>query len=375
VTQSLHDHRTLTVPQAFALARQHHAAGALDDANKLYRQILNAAPDHAEVLTMLASIAYRQAQPEVAEAYLSRAIDLIRHAVQRQPSNATARASLINLLLARQRTGEAEALMPDLDIALNPIRSSAEEFAARRAASAARGVPTLLITTLPKSASESIWNKLAEGLGLGQCYLSLGLFPECTLVPARVRRASGGGLIVKEHVAPTAHNLDTLAANGLNRVIVHHRDPRQATLSWAHFARDDIHQRLMAPLWRKIVPPAGILARDLEAILDWCIEHYLPLLIAFIRDWQAVERQRRLDMSVLFLSFEQFRTDPDGYFGRVLDFYGIAGEHFAAAAEAEVVHLRKGQTDEWRSVFTDAQQQRAWDRIPADMAAAFGWER
>jgi hypothetical protein len=265
--------------------------------------------------------------------------------------------------------------MQDLDIDLNPIRSDANGFAARRAGGSARGIPTMLITTLPKSASESIWNKLAEGLGLGQCYLSLGLFPDCTLIPARVRRASGGGLIVKEHVAPTTHNLDTLTASGLNRVIVHHRDPRQATLSWAHFARDDINQRLMAPLWRKIVPPSAVLARDLAAILDWCIEHYLPLLIAFLRDWQAVERERRLGMSVMFLSFEQFRTNPNAYFDRVLGFYGIAKDLFAAAAEAETVHLRKGQVDEWRGVFSAAQQQRAWDRIPADMAAAFGWER
>jgi len=264
--------------------------------------------------------------------------------------------------------------MQDLDIPLNPIRASAEEFAARQAASSARGLPTMLLTTLPKSASESIWNKLAQGLGLAQCYLSLGLFPECTLVPARVRAAANGGIIVKEHIGPSPHNLETLARSGLNRIIVHHRDPRQATLSWAHFVRDDIHQRLMAPLWRKIVPPAEIVARDLSVILDWCLEHYLPLLIQFLHAWRTVDADPKQPISVLFSSFEQFRMDPDAYFGRVLSFYDIGKEHYATAAEAEVVHLRKGRLDEWRSVFTEAQQQRAWERIPADMAADFAWE-
>lgn len=368
------DSRTLSVPQAFALARQQHAAGALDDARRLYNQILNVVPDHVEILTMLASIAYRQSQPERAETYARRGIDLLRRAVQHQPSNAAARAALVNLLLAREQCGEAEALIRDLDIPLNPIRASAEEFAARRTAGTKRGLPTLLLATLPKSASESIWNKLAEGLNLAQCHFSLGLFPECTLVPARVHAAATGGLIVKEHIGATPHNLETLARDGLTRVIVHHRDPRQATLSWAHFARDDINQRLMAPLWRKIVPPADILARDLSAILDWCLEYYLPLLIQFLRAWRAVEADPKQPISVLFSSFEQFRTDPDGYFDRVLSFYDIEKKNYADAAEAEVVHLRKGRVDEWRSVFTAAQQRRAWERIPADMAADFGWE-
>jgi hypothetical protein len=155
---------------------------------------------------------------------------------------------------------------------------------------------------------------------------------------------------------------------------VHHRDPRQATLSWAHFARDDIHQRLMAPLWRKIVPPAEILTRDLDAILDWCLEYYLPLLIRFLRDWRAVEADSTQPISVLFSSFEQFRLNPAAYFDRVLSFYGIGKENYTEAAKAEVVHLRKGRVDEWRSVFTEAQQRRAWAQIPADMAAEFGWE-
>lgn len=362
------------MPQAFALARQQHMAGALDDACRIYNQILNVAPNHAEVLTMLASIAYRQSQPERAEGYADRSIDLMRRAVQQQPGNAAARAALINLLLARERHDEAEALMLDLDIPLNPIRASAEEFAARRTAGMAAGLPTMLLTTLPKSASESIWNKLAEGLGLAQCYLSVGLFPSCTLVPARVRAAATGGTITKEHVGPTLHNLETLVRNGLTRVIVHHRDPRQATLSWAHFVRDDIHQRLMAPLWRQIVPPADILAGDLGAILDWCIDDYLPLLIQFLHGWRRVDADAKQPISVHFSSFEQFRADPDAYFDRVLAFYGIAKENYAAAAEAEVVHLRQGRVDEWRSVFTPAQQRRAWDQIPADMAADFNWE-
>jgi hypothetical protein len=74
------------------------------------------------------------------------------------------------------------------------------------------------------------------------------------------------------------------------------------------------------------------------------------------------------------MSFESFRAEPAAYFERVLEFYAVPRERFAADAQAEVVHLRKGEIDEWRGVFTEAQRRRAWDSIPEDLAEAFGWQ-
>ena len=365
---------TLSLRDAFNMARARHLAGALDQARDIYQRILDVMPDHSDAVIMMASIVFRQGDERSGQSYLDRAIDVTRATIQRNPADVGTRAALVNLLLARDRIAEAEALMPDLDLPLNPIRATDEEFAARRQASIGRNLPAMAISTVPKSASESIWNKLAEGLGLAQCYLSLGLFPDCCLVPARVAEAARGGVIAKDHIAPTAHNLRVLGQAGIDRVIVHHRDPRQAALSWVHFARDDINQRLMAPLWRKIVPPAGVLSRDLGAQIDWCIENYLPLLIGFLADWREVDADPDRPVSVLFLSFELFRAEPARYFAQALEFYQVPPERFAAEAEAAVVHLRKGQTDEWRGVFTEAQRERAWELIPDDMAEAFGWQ-
>lgn len=366
--------QTVSLPQAFGLARQRHAAGDLQGAQEVYRRILNVAPDHVEVLTMLASIAYREGRDGKADSYLTRALDLSRQALRQRPDDASLRASLVNLLLARDQVSEAEALAKTLNLPLNPIRAAPEDFASRRRDGIGRGLPAILITTVPKSASESMWNKLAEGLGLAQCYLSLGLFPDCCLLPSRVRAAAEGGVVVKEHIGATPHNLETLSACGIERVIVHLRDPRQAALSWAHFARDDINRRLMAPLWRKIVPPAAVLEQDLGAQIDWCVDAYLPHLVAFLRGWMEVDRDPAHAISVLFLSFEQFRTEPKQYFDRVLQFYGIEKTRFAEDADAKVVHLRKGLVDEWRGVFTETQRRRAWKQIPNGMAKAFGWE-
>jgi len=366
--------QTVSLSKAFSLAQNKHFAGDLGGARKVYESIARAAPDHVDSLVMLASIDYREGRDAQGQAKLSRAIDLTRAGVQRQPDDMRSRAALVNFLLAQNRESEAESHARELILPLNPIRAEPVEFNTRRETSIARGLPTLVISTLPKSASESIWNKLAQGLGLAQCYFSLGLFPDCCLIPSRVAEAAKGGVAVKEHIGPTAHNIATLRDAGIDRLIVHHRDPRQAALSWAHFVRDDVGKRVMGPLWRKIVPPAGVLAAGMAELNDWCIDRYLPLQIEFLTGWRAVAAQADPPLSVLFMSFESFLSEPETYFAKVLDFYGIAQTDFVAGAKAETIHLRKGETQEWRGVFSEAQRKRAWEIIPPEMARDYDWE-
>lgn len=365
--------KTLSVPEALDLARRRHLAGALRDASKLYHLILDSQPNNTDAMTLLASIEYRIGAEAQAAARVDHAIELYENTLRHQPSNNAVLAALVNLLLARDRAGEAADWVQQLQLPVAPLRATPEEFESRRRAAVEQGRPAMLITTMPKSASESIWNKLAEGLALGQCHISLGLFPDCCLVPSRVWFVSQGGVISKEHICATPHNLRTLAKHGITRVLVHLRDPRQAVLSWTHFVRDDVSHRLLAPLSRKIVPPTESFDLPLEEQIDWGIDKYLPHLMDFVRGWMDADSDPESGVSVAFQSFEQFRVEPEAYIGRVLAFYDIDKAGFRQEAEAEVVHLRKGLIDEWRKVFTPEQQARAWDLIPDDLAERHGW--
>jgi hypothetical protein len=188
-------------------------------------------------------------------------------------------------------------------------------------------------------------------------------------------RIAEGGIIAKEHIPASAHNLKVLEDHGLTRMVVHLRDPRQAMLSWVHFVRDDVSMRLMGPIWRRTVPPAHIVKGTLEETIDWCIDNYLPILIEFIEGWRRVTADPDSPFEVRFLTFEKFRTQPDAYFAEALDFLGAPKADFRAEAEAETVHLRKGALDEWREVLDKQRQAAAWKRIPPDMAESFGWEK
>ncbi len=64
----------VSIPEAFAIALEHHRAGRLREAETIFRRILDVAPDHADCLHLLGLIAYQQGQHESAVQWLTRAI-------------------------------------------------------------------------------------------------------------------------------------------------------------------------------------------------------------------------------------------------------------------------------------------------------------
>ncbi|MES1981951.1 MAG: tetratricopeptide repeat protein [Pseudomonadota bacterium] len=64
------------IPAAVTLARSHHEAGRLAQAELIYRQILELAPQHADALHLLGAALHQSGQNEPAVEYFSRAIAL-----------------------------------------------------------------------------------------------------------------------------------------------------------------------------------------------------------------------------------------------------------------------------------------------------------
>ncbi|MHC4414350.1 MAG: tetratricopeptide repeat protein [Planctomycetota bacterium] len=64
-----------TVPETLQLAKQHHQAGNLQTAERLYVQVLEAQPGHPEALYLLGLLSRQRGRPEVAVQYLCRAAE------------------------------------------------------------------------------------------------------------------------------------------------------------------------------------------------------------------------------------------------------------------------------------------------------------
>lgn len=144
-----------TIPEAYAMAVQHHQAGQLEAAQRIGEQILAAQPDHAEALHLLGVVASQAGNNELAAGYIQRAIALngadsafhsnlgavlkelgqleqaaacCERALKLQPDSAAAHYNLGNVLMAQQKVDEAIAhfrravdLKPDFVVACNNL--------------------------------------------------------------------------------------------------------------------------------------------------------------------------------------------------------------------------------------------------------------
>ena len=92
----------MTIPEAIALALQHHQAGRLADAEAIYRQVLAVQPNHADALHLLGMIALHTGRFDVAE-------DLFRRAIAAVPDVPEFYNNLGNALAGCGRLDEALA--------------------------------------------------------------------------------------------------------------------------------------------------------------------------------------------------------------------------------------------------------------------------
>ncbi|MGD0388832.1 MAG: tetratricopeptide repeat protein [Tepidisphaeraceae bacterium] len=103
-----------TIEQTFDVALQHHQAGRLHEAERLYRQILAQQPEHIDAMQNLGIIAQQAGRTGIA-------VDLIRRAIALRPNYAEAYSNLGNALKDNGQLDEAIAacrqaiaLKPDL---------------------------------------------------------------------------------------------------------------------------------------------------------------------------------------------------------------------------------------------------------------------
>jgi len=102
----------LTIQQVFDLATQHHQAGRLQEAERLYRQVLARQPEHADAMHNLAVIALQVGRNDAA-------VEMIRRAIVLNPNHSEAHYNLGTALQNKGQLDEAIAAFRQA-IALNP---------------------------------------------------------------------------------------------------------------------------------------------------------------------------------------------------------------------------------------------------------------
>ncbi len=238
-------------------------------------------------------------------------------------------------------------------------------------------MPSIFLNTLPKSGSMYSVNVIGPQFGLTPMKLAGGYFPHDQLIATHLKHFNLGGLIAQEHVPATQINRELLSQN-LERMTVHVRDPRQATLSWTHHLLKLYDNPVTEPSMRLHDPPPPKDYRELslEQKIQWNLDHHLPHCVKWIEDWLDAEADPAFTTEVLFTEFWELRAEPEAYFERVLKFFKFNAKGFQPRppkSDGRSDHYREGKVDEWREVFTPAQREQASAAMSQRLYDRFGW--
>jgi Sulfotransferase domain len=239
---------------------------------------------------------------------------------------------------------------------------------------APRKLPPILINTMPKSGSIYLTRTIATSLGIEYSLRSVvdGLFPTYSMIPEVLDHFRRGDVVRQEHLDASPLNLAT-CARYIDRIVLHVRDPRQATLSWTHHFNRLLSLHLHSTAGAVHRPPEQYCRWAFRKQLDWHIDHHLVSLVAWLRQWKAAEENPPI--KILRTQYEELINNERALFNRILEFYGVCADGIDMRPPKKTTksHYRVGRADEWRDVFTAEQKTRSHDIIGRDILQHFGW--
>ena len=260
------------------------------------------------------------------------------------------------------------------------MEKNKKEFPSSRLDATRCGIPAILFIAQIKSASEYITAILKKTFQISAYYnLSIETFPNDYLIPSALCPIAEGGNIARLHADANDHNLSLLERLGINKLMIHVRDPRQATISWLHYVikRSDDYINTARLLYTPPIPK-NFLSMSFNEKLEWAIEFYYPGVISWINGWMELEKENHQNFQLKYTTFEEFANNPASFLQNMALFFGICHDQIPETvlsySKETTSNFRKGLTDEWKTVYTSKQLDYMWSLMPKFMATRFNWK-
>ncbi len=359
----------------FLLRAQRYA-----EAEAIYRSLAGLAPEDpnllpglVEILTAhgrwseavsvqqrIASIAPRDlgARQRLGELLLEQnrlvpAIETFRELRERDPSGPDVHRSL----------GEALTRAGQLDEAVQSFAQAAQ--IERRIADSPpdAAFPAMAIVVQNGSDPRGLLSVLANQTKRPVRQLGLGSFPDDRIVAPLLAETVEGKALGWSGIDGRPENRLQLRDAGVERLLFHIRDPRDATEEiaqrWgAESSRDFAHERLHY----RPAPPANFQYLSPTLRLDWAVENTFPGQIDWLKSWFDGLDVLEKDFQVLVTTQEEVTASPDGVARRLAEFYGLEALPRIPAAQSF-----------WVADPNAAHRARMTERIPAALRERFGW--
>lgn len=207
-----------------------------------------------------------------------------------------------------------------------------------------RGVPAVILASMPRAASAAFTQTLAQVTGAPIVRASIGEFPNCWLMPSWLGRVARGGAILHDHFGAQEFNLAELRAQGIKTVFVLVRDPRAAARSAAKMEFGD-------------QPTES----DIEAA-------YLKY-ISWLRDWLEAERSKKIDVRWI-----RSRDVTHGSASLKAVLTMILGPNFAdqiSNASLACANFTGQRPEAWREAVSPQLRSRMWNLLPSEAVDRF----
>lgn len=209
-----------------------------------------------------------------------------------------------------------------------------------------RGLPTILLACMPRSASGMLVHTLAHVFDIPVLHLSVGRFPDFLFVPSWLDMFLEGGAINHDHFGPGDFNLGVLAGRTTRDLFVLVRDPRAAARSHIHFA-----------------PPRMSAAEtSLEALIEAaCLTKFIP----WLQGWIDLSNDPPPAMRIHWLTYREVCQDPAAAVRRIVgilqsDHPALAPFRHCQSVPEILIHRGAGDDEAWRAEVGPAASQRLW---------------
>jgi hypothetical protein len=305
-------------------------------------------------LAYLAFVEAMQEQPECAYRYFYIKASAQLIATLRQTNNVGTIAGWLDRLLPDN---------PEMNQIYYDDPALALRFSEMREENIAKGLPSVILVTQGKSASISVSGIFNSGFGLPSYGYSL---VDSQVIPSWVRDYARGGSCYTTHLDPSERNVRLIKEAGIQKIIVHVRDPRQSIISM-------IHHNGKYPDQAPTIANSGFSTFDVGHQLQMLFGTYVDY-IKWLTNWVKAADV----LPIYFSDFKDFVEDRDKFIEGYLDYYGAPRKYFdhanAVTQHAGTdFHLRKGATDEWREVMPENYQKHFSFMLPQLVKERFGW--
>jgi len=282
-----------------------------------------------------------------------------------------------NLLVYTKQKARSNGLLLSVVLMFQIILDNLDSYLRKREYRK-RKLASVLLITMPKSGSMYVYNILMSRLGLRPVITGDHAFPFAPIDAPALKKFALGCAIDQAHYMPTTKNLTLLANEGIDKLVIHVRDPRQALLSWVHYV-DKLNERGIVYWEQDFELPIDYFNKTLEEKIDVMIDCFYPHLIDFINKWISYEAKdsRKYGMKVLFTEFKKMKSNPELFFEDIDKFYNINKviPHHNPNNKDAHSHDRKGEVDEWLQVFNAEQINNTTVMITDEIQKRFNWTR